>query len=66
MVSSLNFLVNAILICYCYSQILELGLTFKGFIRQLEVMILSCSLVMRHEDVGSVCVYFLINFLTHI
>jgi hypothetical protein len=47
--STLNFLVNVVLIFYCCSLIFDLCHMFKGFISSVYIMMLSCSLVTRHE-----------------
>jgi hypothetical protein len=47
--SVLNFLMNAILICYCHFQIFVLVHILKGFSSSIYVVIFPCILVMRHE-----------------
>lgn len=51
--SYLNFIMNTIVICYAYSQILELCHTSKGLITHLYVMIPFCVLFTMHECILS-------------
>jgi len=57
--SAVIFVVNANLICYCCSQILQLCRIFRGVISNQSVMILTFILVVRHNHIlSSFSVYF--------
>jgi len=47
--SLLNVLVNIIMICYSRSQISERYHIFEAFISYLHIMVLSWTMVTRHE-----------------
>jgi hypothetical protein len=58
--SSVNFLMNQILICGCYSKIIELFHTFRGSLSCIYAMILACILAARPQCILS---FFYVYFL---
>jgi len=48
--SALNFLINAILICYCHSQISKFCQLSQRYTSYLWIMILSCILMVKQES----------------